>query len=465
MKKENDEMAGPLGLLIGICLVVFLNPFMVSAVGVALPTIGNYFQIGPTKLGLIETSFLAGTVIALLPFGKLADNVGLSKLFFIGASSFTSLTLILALIKNYEAFVIVRFLQGLTASMIIASGMALLTASFPKRIRGRVIGIHIASVYSGLSMGPLVGGFLTDHYGYQSIFIVGGIFGIIAIISIFRFISYITPQETSKFNMKGSIIFTSSTLTIWLGSTIMKHSYIIGTVILAIGITVFVAFLIQQKNESNPIIEVNLIMSNSSFTLGSIVCYLNYTSFTAIIFIFSLYLQYIKELSPTMAGVVLLIQPAIMALLAPVSGWLSDKIRPEKLTTLGMLCGLTGLIIATTIDQTSSFVTIYSLLSFFGLGFALFSSSNANQIMSSITSKYYGVAASTIGTMRTLGILSSISITSAMFFVNIGDNKFTTELSLKFLQGIHTSFNIFIVISIIGIILTLKLNYMSKKVS
>ncbi len=446
-----------MGFIAGICFAIFLNPFMVSAVGISLPQIASDFSLNPAQLGLIETIYLVASVTLLLPVGKLADQVGLSKFFFLGICIFSLSTFLMAVAPNYLFLVSFRFLQGAAIACISATGVALLTKEFPSHLRGRVIGIGVASVYTGLSLGPSIGGYITNSFGWRMIFIFGGVGGVLALLGVLRHINFKREHEKLRFSFRSALCYFGLILSLWAAATHITEWPIVYAPLALVILVAFVYFLARQRHHPNPIVEVALFSENREFLLGNIICYINYTASAAMVFSLSLYLQYIQHLGPHQAGLVLLVQPVIMAIFAPISGRLSDKVEPTILTTLGMLSATLGLAVVTMLTEKSSLSLVIGLLVFIGMGFALFSSANINQIMSSVSVKYYGVASSTSGTMRTFGMLSSISIVSGAFAYFVGASEMRAGLEQEFLKALHLSFAVFVVISLIGTFISYQL--------
>lgn len=450
------------GILISISFTSFIYPFMISGLAVALPTMGTYFQISPGRLGLIETSYLAATLLLLLPAGKYADKVGLGRIYTIGMVLFIITSFLLGFSRSFNLLLFLRFLQGFAVAMLTATGIAILTKTYPAEKRGYVLGIAIGAVYVGLSAGPFIGGYLTDQLGWQYIFISGGCLSVIALFLILKNISFEKKKNDVDYNYLSALQYMIFLALIWLGFANFQYSnlYII---LSFIGIIGFIIFLYNEDKSPNPIIDVRLFRTNQSFSLGASLTYINYASSVAVTFFFSLYLQYIKGLSPQAAGTVLIIQPIIQSIFAPVSGRLSDRYNPNILVMFGMLSCFIGLGIVLLVNQDASMVLIYSLLVFFGLGFALFSSANTNQVMSSVSFKHYGIASSMVGAMRTVGMLTSISIASGILTFYLGEQQMSTGLENLFIRGMKLSFMIFIFISLIGILLSIKLFRLNKK--
>ena len=165
----------------------------------------------------------------------------------------------------------------------------------------------------------------------------------------------------------------------------------------------------------------------------------------------SLYLQYIKGMDPREAGIILVVQPIIMAVFSPLTGRLSDKIQPQVIASSGMVFTTVGLVLLVFLRIDTQIPYILFILSLLGIGFALFSSPNTNAIMSSVERKYLGVASGAVGTMRMIGQMLSMSIVLILFTVLIGKIKISPEVHGAFLHSMHLAFGIFAVLCFGGI--------------
>ena len=159
----------------------FLTPFMVSSINIALPAIGSEFQMSAVLMSWVPTSYILAAAMFLVPFGRLADIHGRKRVFAYGMWIFTLSSLALAFSPSAAVLITLRVLQGFGSAMIFGTGMAILTSVFPAAERGRVLGINVAAVYLGLSLGPVFGGFLTHQFGWRSIFLVNVPLGLFVI--------------------------------------------------------------------------------------------------------------------------------------------------------------------------------------------------------------------------------------------------------------------------------------------
>jgi MFS family permease len=227
-----------------------------------------------------------------------------------------------------------------------------------------------------------------------------------------------------------------------------------GIVLILAGITGIVFFVRIERRKKYPVFNMNLFFKNRQFMASSFTAMINYSATFGVAFLMSLYLQYIKGMSPQEAGQVLALQPIVMALFSPVSGHLSDRFDSGFIATLGLVVLTAGLVFFVAIDENTSILFIGIVLAVFGLGYAFFSSPNTNAIMSSVEKKYYGLASGTVGTMRLTGQLISMGVVMLIFSLLIGKVEIQPGNYPEFLTSAKLSFFIFAVFGLLGVILS-----------
>ena len=160
-------------------LAGFLTPFDLSAVNIALPSIAEEFSMDAIQMGWVSTAYLLASAVFLVPFGRIADIYGRKKVFAAGLSVFTIASLLMVVAPSAVAVILLRVLQGFGSAMIFGTAVAILTSVTAPENRGKALGIYTTAVYLGLSMGPFLGGILTDRFGWRSIFFVNVPIGIL----------------------------------------------------------------------------------------------------------------------------------------------------------------------------------------------------------------------------------------------------------------------------------------------
>jgi MFS family permease len=204
-----------------------------------------------------------------------------------------------------------------------------------------------------------------------------------------------------------------------------------------------------------PVFNIGLFASNRLFAFSNLAALINYATTFAITFLLSLYLQYVQGLSPRDAGMILVTQPVLMAIVASISGRLSDRHDPRILASAGMAVIVVGLIMLTFLREQSSITYLLVILAIVGFGFGLFSSPNTNAIMGSVDRTYLGVASATVGTMRLTGQMMSMGIATLVLQLFIGNEPISIQNTAGFMSSMRTTFLVFVILCILGIFASL----------
>jgi len=430
-------------------LASFITAFMGSSVNIALPALSKEFNIDAVMLSWISTSYLLAAAISLVPSGRLADLYGRKKIFSYGIIIFIIASLSTGLSNSIPLLLFSRILTGIGVGMIFSTSVAIVTSAFPISERGKAIGFTVSAVYLGLSMGPFLGGILTQNLGWRSIFFSSLLMGIItAFVTVFIKGEW-AEARNEKMDYIGALIYG-------LGLTLVVYGFSIlplieGLVFIVFGILFILIFAYWETRFNSPLINMKIFSNNKGFTFSNMAALIHYSATFGITFLLSLYLQYIKELGPQKAGLILLSQPLIMAIFSPFAGRMSDRIEPRVIATTGMGITFLGLLIFSFLEEETSLIFIVINCIIIGFGYALFSSPNMNSIMSSVEKKFYGIASAMVGTMRLIGQMLSMAIAMVVFAIVIGRVEITPEYYANFLSAVKISFIIFSVLAFIGI--------------
>ncbi|HJZ41076.1 MAG TPA: MFS transporter [Bacteroidales bacterium] len=442
-------------ILLAVVLVSsFFNPFMGSAVNIALPSISRELSMNAVSLSWIAMAFLLSSAVLLVPFGKLADIWGRRRMLLVGNIFFTLSTLLCAFSVSGYMLITSRFIQGIGSAMILSSGMAIIISAFPPEKRGKIIGLNTSAVYVGLSAAPLLGGVLTQAFGWQSLFFINAAAGMLIIAGIVLGVKAEWAEaKNDRFDLTGSVIYVLSMSALMYGFSKLPGGFaLILTITGSIGLIFFIAWELRQKT---PVLNIGLFRDNRIFAFSNLAALINYAATFGITFILSLYLQSVKGLSPRDAGLIMITQPVMMAIVASVSGRLSDRIDSRILSSSGMaiiVAGLISLVFLTT--ETSSGYLVITLL-VLGFGFGMFSSPNTNSVMSSVEKKFLGTASATLGTMRLTGQMFSMAIAAMSIHLFIGDAPINEANIPGFMHSVHIVFIVFVILCFMGIFASL----------
>ncbi|WP_255493249.1 MFS transporter [Dysgonomonas sp. HDW5B] len=437
-------------ILFVICLSSSLVPFMGSALNLALPYINEDFSINASLSGWIPTSYMLSTAIFQIPCAKLADMIGRRRVFIWGLILFILFTVLSGVASSVVSLIIYRFLSGIGSAMIFGTSAAILMSAIPLQKRGQALGINAATVYFSLAAGPFLGGILTQYWGWQSIFYISALIAFFVLIgALFAIKENWKEERKQTFDVIGSVLYALGLSAIIYGFTILPA--ILGFILLAAGVLIMVAFSVYEKKQTNPVFDIKVFFENKVFKYSSLSALINYSATFAISFMLSLYLQYVRGLSPRDAGLILIVQSIMMAVVSFASGKLSDKMSASFLSTLGMSIIFIGLIGLCFIGESTNFYIIIALLVLIGFGFGVFSSPNMNILMSSVDKQHYGFASATAGTMRLVGQSLSMGIAMMSISLLIGDIKFSAAVHTELMYSMRITFIICSVLCLFGV--------------
>jgi EmrB/QacA subfamily drug resistance transporter len=441
-------------LLIAI-LAGFLTPFDGSAVNIALPAMGAEFHMDAISLSWIATAYLLAAALFLVPLGKIADIYGRKRVFLSGIAIFSFASLVMTMVPSTSLLIAVRALQGFGGAMIFGTSVAILTSVFPPGERGKALGIYITSVYFGLTVGPFLGGVMTQYFGWRSIFFVNVPVGIITcLLILWKLKGEWAECEGERFDLVGSVTYAGALVCVMYGFSLIPD--VTGILLVAAGCGIGILFVRYEMRIPTPVLDMRLLTKNRVFAFSNLAALISYSATFAVTFLLSLDLQYTKDLSPEQAGLILIVQPAVMALVSPVAGRLSDRIDPQIVASCGMAFSATGLFLLVFLVESTQVWYLVVCLVVLGAGLGMFSSPNTNAIMSSVEKRYYGVASGMNGTMRLLGQMLSMGIAMMLFALLIGRVEITPEYYPQFVLSMHYTFILFMVLCIVGIAASLK---------
>ncbi|MCE5211999.1 MAG: MFS transporter [Deltaproteobacteria bacterium] len=441
-------------ILLVTTLSSFLTPFMGSAVNVALPAISKELSMTALSLSWVATSFILAAAITLIPLGRLADIYGRRKFYIYGALIFTVASSFCIWSPTQSFLIAARALQGIGGAMIFSTGTAMLVLAYPTGERGKILGINITAVYVGLTVGPFIGGILTQYLGWRYIFLFTVFLGIaIFYITLTKIENDTSVSENEGFDLTGSLIYAIALFAVMYGFSQLPS--LNAGFLIATGVLFLALFIVQQLKSPFPLVDVHLFWNNKVFAFSNLAALINYSATFVINFLLSLYLQNIKLLTPAEAGSILVAAPVMQAFISPFAGKLSDRFEPQIIASIGMAITVIGLVLLIFLNGSTSIDYILFCLILLGIGFALFSSPNVNATMSSVNNKYYGVASATLGTMRLTGQMFSMGITMLVFAVILGNHPISEANHQLFLKSNKLIFSILSVICCGGIFASL----------
>ncbi|HLB31131.1 MAG TPA: MFS transporter [Gammaproteobacteria bacterium] len=398
---ENSAAARWLALA-SICLVSLSNSLTMSSTNVAIPKIAEDLAADAVLISWVPTAFLLSNVVVILPAGRLADIHGRKRIYLTGIVVFTLASLIASQAPSIEWLLFTRVLQGMGSAMSFATGLAIVMSVFGVANRGMALGFANAAVYTGMSCGPLLGGWFTQTFGWRTIFMFPVPLTLLAIILFLARIKGDWKSETpDKVDWLGSLILLCWASALFLGVSLLPSPG--GLFCLFAGLCGLGLFVYQQLASRHPLIRFRAIQENRVFSRSLLASTCTYASNFPLVFLLSLYLQFIKGLSPAQAGQLMMLQAVTMAVVAPFAGRLSDRFEPRVIATTGCLIMSGALLVLQHVDLDTSLPVIGAALMTMGLGFGLFTSPNNNAALGSVDKARLSIASALLSLSRLLG--------------------------------------------------------------
>ena len=450
-----DGLAGKWWVLVAIGVGTFMSALDGSVVNTTLPLITRNFASTIARVEWIITIYLLVISGLLLTFGRLGDMQGHKRVYISGFVIFLIGSALCGLAPTVNALIVFRGLQALGAAMLMANSPAILTKSFPARQRGQALGLQATMTYLGLTVGPSLGGWLADQFTWRAVFYINVPVGLIALALSARYIPADNPVQVSeRFDGWGALSFLAGLVALLFGLN-QGHALgwtspvILGS--LALSVMLLVGFVRLERLVTSPMLDMELFR-NWSFSGPAISAILNYICIYTITFLMPFYLIQGREFSPTKAGITLTAMPIVMALVAPLSGTLSDRIGTRLPTITGMAVLAVGLLLLSGLGPTTPPAQIALRLGIVGFGIGIFVSPNTSALMGAAPRSRQGIAAGIMATSRNIGMVLGVGLAGAVF-TTILSQAGETQMAALF-KALQVSFLVAAGIAALGVGIT-----------
>ncbi|USB34860.1 MFS transporter [Paenibacillus sp. YPG26] len=449
-------------ILIAVNLFTFMATLDGSIVNIALPEISSKLSLDVAQTEWVATSYLMAICAAVLFFGKLGDHAGKIRIFKIGTVVFLIGSLLCGFSTSLTFLIISRVVQAIGASMTMANNMGIITDIFPANERGRALGLIGTFVSLGSIAGPSIGGVLVSTLGWEYIFWVNLPIGLAAIGLGWKVLPDDLVRSRTRIDLPGSLLFACFIMLLFTGlllgqQTGYRNGWIIAS--LAASVAAFLLFLWVEKRSQNPLLQLSLFR-NSWFSLSILCGFLVFVAVFCFNILAPFYTQGILQLTPSHAGLLLMLFPVTMVIVAPLSGALSDKIGSELLTFAGLIVNVTALYGMATLHQGSSIGWVGLWTALLGVGNGLFQSPNNSLVMSKVPRTQLGAAGSINSLIRNIGMVVGITVATTTLFSVMSSQAGRRVIGLIpgrpdiFLTGMHTVFILAACICLVAAVLT-----------
>lgn len=450
-------------ILVAVSMFTFMSTLDGSIVNIALPTISKDMQVPMNQSEWIVSIYLMMVCACLLLFGKIGDSWGKIKIYRIGTLIFVIGSLLCGFNHSLAFLLFARVIQALGAAMTMATNTGIITEVFPMNERGRALGMIGAFVSLGSIAGPGLGGLILAHFSWAYIFWINVPVGIITMVISEKFLPKDITLSAQKIDMGGFAAIAATIMTFFGGVFLgQEHGFLtpIPLVLFALAIISFIVFLYVEKKVKLPLITFS-IFKNKVFTMSLITALLIFSSNFFVNVVIPFYLQSARGLSPSYAGLLMMVFPFLMVIGSPLSGYLTDKIGPEILVLigLGMLSVTQLMYMFMHADSPLWYYVIATAI--MGLGNSLFQSPNNTMVMSSVTKENLGVAGSLNSFARNLGMVIGISMATTILYDAMSSKmgeRVTTYIANRpdvFIYGVKITFLGSFLLCLVALLLTL----------
>ena len=411
----------------------FFAVFLSNGIIIGVPAIASEFTMNNVIQNWVPTIFFLVVAVFTVPAGQISGKFGVKKSLLSGIIVFLIGSIGACLSFSTESFLLFRIIQGAGVAFLNVSAMAMVVSAVKPQNRGKALGFTVTGVYLATSLSPVICGFLVHNLGWRSMFYFVIPFLVLCIIlMIFKIPQEWKTYQDDKIDKVGSLIYALGILAFIYGFTTLITTN--GKILTVIGIILLIIFGAYELKQKSPVFNMNLF-KNKKFTSSNIAALCSYLAIMVVTTILNYHFQYVRGWDAQMSGLILIITPIIMAIMAPNSGKLSDKVHPQKLAAAGMAVAAIALAILTFLTNSTPIYIVVLAMILQGIGMGLFSSPNMNAIMSSVPPKDAPTASASQATMRTIGQTMSLGLLTLIFAWIMGNLELSPQYSEMIIQS------------------------------
>lgn len=445
-----------------VVIMTFMGCLDSSIVNIALPTMSKNLNVNMGSIEWVVTSYLIVISASILFWGRLGDIIGKVRVFQAGLVIFTIGSLLCGLSTNITFLIISRCIQAIGAAGYMATNQGIITHVFPPNERGRALGTVGTFVALGTLVGPALGGFIVSVLSWKYIFLINIPIGIVTFFLSIKVMPKNNEIKEIKLDLRGTILFAISVISFYFTFTYGDRLGYINPIIIStsiITVASIIYFIKLEKKIENPLLDLS-IFKNSLFSISIICALISFLTIGSNNIIQPFYLQDVLGLSPDVSGLYMMIYPIILAIVAPLSGYLSDKIGSEILTLIGLILMMIGIGGMATITENTAIVYYITFIAIMSLGNGLFQSPNNSLVMSTVSKDKLGIAGSVNALVRNIGIVLGVSLATTTLY-----NRMSYKVASRvenyipgrpdvFIYGMHYVYIIAFAICSVGVVIT-----------
>ena len=441
-------------VLVAVGISTFMSALDSSVVNIVIPVIHREFAASVAAVEWVVIIYLLLVSGLLLTFGRLGDLYGHRRIFLSGFLIFVLSSMACGLAPSVGLLVLFRAVQAIGAAMLAANSPAILTKSFPAEQRGQALGMQATMTYLGLTVGPILGGWLATRFGWRAVFYINVPVGILALLAGFLFVPRDSGEGAEPFDLRGAALFISGLSALLLAlnqgeSWGWGSPAVLGLLVAAAALLAL--FLRLEAGARSPMLDLSLFRVRL-FSASTLSALLNYICVFGIVFLMPFYLIQGRQMTPAQAGLVLSAQSLVMAVVAPLSGALSDRIGTRLPGTAGMAILALGMFLLSRLGEAATSWQAALALAVAGLGIGLFVSPNNSALMGSAPRERQGIAAGILATARSVGMVLGLGMAGAIFTTVL--NGHDPVGSPLLFQAVRAGFTGAMIVALLGVVVT-----------
>ena len=455
-------------MLIIVATMTFMTSLDGNIVNNALPSLEISLKVSAAATTWIVTAYLIVISAVIVIYGRLGDIFGTIRVFRIGVIVFTIGSALCGLSQSFSMLIISRIIQALGGAASMGTSQGIITQTFPTAERGRALGTNGTFVALGAMAGPSLGALILRYLNWHYIFWINVPIGIAVFILGMRYLHSERPEKAGSraIDIPGALTLAFSIILLTVTLNLVQIpvlSSVAAQIFLLIGMTIagvllLALFIRRETRVSEPLLDLKIFRS-PMFTMSIICAFLNFITVNSYTIVYPYYLQTQLQLSEIVAGLCLTVNPVIMAILAPISGHMSDRFGSFHLSLIGLSVNGFGFALMATTGLTSPLWLVISFVAILSVGGALFTSPNTSLIMASVPRDKVGVAGSVNALMRNLGMTVGSLVSTTILYSVINNAHGTRSMVVDrpdaaFIVGMRWAYITACAVCLLGVALT-----------
>jgi len=439
-------------VFIVISIGIFMSTLDGSILNIANPSIAKNLGVSMQQVQWIVTAYMLIITASLIFLGRLGDQIGSHKIYRYGFLIFTLGSFFCSISPTLAILISTRLFQGIGASMLMATGMGIVSNVFPPNDRGKALGLTGTVVGLGNMTGPSLGGLIVANFPWPVIFLINVPIGLLGFYLAYK---YLPSQEQKKaqdgHDLAGTLTFALAIVTLLYA---LSSGKAISISLLLTALLFMLLFYYFEKKAAHPLLDFELFKIKR-FTYGNCIALAVYITQTSVFFLLPFYMERMLNFSPSFSGLLMTITPVTMALTAPLAGTLSDKVGSGKIMNLSLGLLSAAYLVFSTLTAQVSLLKLIAGLGLLGLGMGMFGSPNNSAILGSIPREKTGYGGGFIATVRNLSFAVGIAGSVSLFSLILAASQTTMSYSKAYIHASNTVYIIAASVTLTGFILSL----------